>query len=612
MASSGKKSKKIKGKTLGLTEFLADGASGPGAGQTVVTRKASNWADDVENEDDYFDSGRKEKVILPTAPRATRSPDLDDEKVPKNPPFLAYISNLSYDVDENDIASFFRNLEVTNIRLPRDERKPKGFGYVEFASRSSLISALSMVDTTVKSRRMRIEVAENNDNDRRGRGRDRGDMSRDRPDGPDRTLGDWRSRPREEPTPDPDGDRGGGFGRDRDGGYERRGMGRREFGSGGFRDGDRFRDNYGDRDRGFENRDNFGDRGRFGGEREGFGDRDRFSSRRGGDRDFGGRSSFGPRRSYGPGSDFEREGGFRGRDEGPPQREPRSRPRLNLKPRSTAEEPAAPAPEAAKASIFGGAKPVDTAAREKEIEERLEKEKGEISRLPPRDMRSDDNRREERVSRPNCQLRGPPTATHSHERSKSGSEYGDQDDSPVDKPSTPRRMEPAPPPKENAWARRSQQNQGPRSNDPIEGNGRVSPHSDHSEHEQEHRGSRRDSPRRHQTQRPESPRRYREPADSDRRPQNARGTPRRQSDDRDDRGGRGPPPRGGGSVRGTDRPRGGRDGRPPVDRDHRRDGGPQDELGRMPKYREHETPNFAGSNKFAYLPDEEDQLNDAD
>jgi hypothetical protein len=71
---------------------------------------------------------------------------------------------------------------------------------------------------TVKSRRMRIEVAENSDTDRRGRGgRDRGEMSRDRPDGPDRTLGDWRSRPRDEPVPDPDGDRGGGFGRERDG-----------------------------------------------------------------------------------------------------------------------------------------------------------------------------------------------------------------------------------------------------------------------------------------------------------------------------------------------------------------------------------------------------------
>jgi len=586
MASSGKKNKKMKGKTFGLTEFLADSASGPGAGQTVFTRKSTNWADDVENEDEYFDMGRKEKVILPTAPRATRSPDFDDEKVPKVPPFLAYISNLSYDVEENDISEFFRNLEVTNIRLPRDERKPKGFGYVEFGSRSSLISALTMVDTTVKNRRMRIEVAES-DSDRRGRGgRDRGEMNRDRPDGPDRTMGDWRSRPREEQLPEPDSDRG--FGRDRDSGYDRRGTTRRDFGSGGFRDPERFRDSYGDKDRGFDNRDSYGDRGRFGGDKDGNGERDRFPNRRGGDRDrdFGNRSGFGPRRTYGPGSEYEREGGgLRGRDDRPPEKaEPRSRPRLILQPRSKPEEPTAP-----QASIFGGAKPVDTAAREKEIEERLEKEKGEVSRLTARDTRNDDN------------------------RSKSGSDYGDRDeDGPTEKPSTPQRMEPAPPPKDNAWLRRSQQNQSHHNDEPAEGNGHVSPHSDRSDHEQEYRGNRRNSPWRHQIQGSESPNnRHR---DAERKTQNTRGTPRKQYD-REERGGRGNSSRGGGggSVRGGEKQKGGRgEGRPPADREHKRDVAPQDELGRMPKYCEQETPNFAGSNKFEYLPDDEDQVNEAD
>jgi hypothetical protein len=61
--------------------------------------------------------------------------------------------------------------------------------------------------------------------------------------------------------------------------------------------------------------------------------------------------------------------------------------RLKLQPRTKPEEPVAP-----QASIFGGAKPVDTAAREKEIEERLAKERGEMSRLPPKDTRSDDHR----------------------------------------------------------------------------------------------------------------------------------------------------------------------------------------------------------------------------
>lgn len=67
---------------------------------------------------EFFDTGRKEKVILPTAPRATRSPDIDDEKVPKVPPFSAYISNLPYDIEESDLSNFFRNLEVQLLKFP--------------------------------------------------------------------------------------------------------------------------------------------------------------------------------------------------------------------------------------------------------------------------------------------------------------------------------------------------------------------------------------------------------------------------------------------------------------------------------------------------------------
>lgn len=70
-----------------------------------------------------------------------------------------------------------------------------------------------------------------------------------------------------------------------------------------------------------------------------------------------------------------------------PGSEPKTRQRLNLQPRTkpaedvvVSENPAAPAPApsvSTTASIFGGAKPVDTAAREREIEERLAKQKDE-------------------------------------------------------------------------------------------------------------------------------------------------------------------------------------------------------------------------------------------
>lgn len=65
---------------------------------------------------DSFDfGGRKAEVTLPTAPRAARGPE-NDAKIPQEPPFQAYVSNLSYEVTEDDLADFFSNLRV-GVRL---------------------------------------------------------------------------------------------------------------------------------------------------------------------------------------------------------------------------------------------------------------------------------------------------------------------------------------------------------------------------------------------------------------------------------------------------------------------------------------------------------------
>lgn len=62
---------------------------------------------------------------------------------------------------------------------------------------------------------------------------------------------------------------------------------------------------------------------------------------------------------------------------------PKERRKLQLAPRTKPIEPVPPPSEAvSSSSIFGGAKPVDTAAREREIEERLAKEKETVSKDP--------------------------------------------------------------------------------------------------------------------------------------------------------------------------------------------------------------------------------------
>ncbi|EEZ97233.1 eukaryotic translation initiation factor 4B [Tribolium castaneum] len=346
--ASGKKGKKNKGKTLALSDFLQET---PGPVATMPIRKSTmNWADEVEDNHDVYDPrSAKASVVLPTAPKASR--DFDDiiDKVPQEPPFIAYLTNLPYDVDESEIAAFFKNMKISHMRIPKDERpgeapRLKGFGYVEFEDRESLLNALVIPDTTIKNRRIRIDVATDYDNDKRRGGRM--DMNRDRGGRSDMSsFGDWRSGPRQENS---DMERRG-FSRDRE----------RDDSSGAWREG---RSNREPPERSFNRSDRF---------RE---ERDQDFSRSRDDKTF-------MRRDYGDRGG--RNGGFtRGpppsREEEAPS-EPRQRPKLVLTPRT---KPVENEPEKAvsHASIFGNAKPVDTSARERQIEERLAKD----TEAPPR------------------------------------------------------------------------------------------------------------------------------------------------------------------------------------------------------------------------------------
>lgn len=311
------------------------------AGSVTVTKKvSSNWADDCEEEDEY--NKRIQVISLPTAPRASRI--LSEDSLPQSPPYLAYLSNLPYDIQENDLYDFFANMTITSIRLPKDDGeggRSRGFGYVEFETRNELIEAVSIPDPSIRNRRVRIDVSNENDQKRNGAG------------------GNWRGR---------NDDRGG------------------EGGEGGNRRGFSFRD----RERDGEAIDN-GDwrssaRPKMSSpppqRRGGFGDN--FNKERSDRSDRSDR----PDRSYGRSrGGFEDRPNRRGGDDDQP---PMERPKLNLAKRTLPIEEIVPAdvdlqieqePEIPKpkpvpaAAIFGEAKPVDTSAREREIEERIEKQR---------------------------------------------------------------------------------------------------------------------------------------------------------------------------------------------------------------------------------------------
>ena len=58
-----------------------------------------------------------DRASLPTAPRASRGPDIDVTKVPDDPPYTAFLGNLSYDVDRDDIFEFFAGKKVWSVQV---------------------------------------------------------------------------------------------------------------------------------------------------------------------------------------------------------------------------------------------------------------------------------------------------------------------------------------------------------------------------------------------------------------------------------------------------------------------------------------------------------------
>ncbi|GAA6006807.1 hypothetical protein JCM11491_003187 [Sporobolomyces phaffii] len=329
---------------------------------------------------DRYDDGRPQRVEVP---------------IPTEPPYTTFVGNLTFEVVEADLADFFTGLSVKSIRLVSgQDGKPRGFGYVEFNTVDDLKNALTLSGQDLNGRVVRISVAEASAA-RTGRADEASSWERT---GPLPALGG----------------RSGGFGAPRSGGFERR------EGGGGFDEveregpirGGKFIPSAPAPDRGFGGgfQARGGDRqdrgpGFSGFERAPVAEIEREGPIRGGKftpsqpeaprRTFSGaggepsRADDGPWARGGalppPPAGSERRGfgsGF-GSRENSSSEIPIARRPLQLAARSAsttaiAPNSATPSPSATpKSNPFGSAKPIDTATKEKEVEEKLAKERAE-------------------------------------------------------------------------------------------------------------------------------------------------------------------------------------------------------------------------------------------
>ncbi|WYZ39951.1 hypothetical protein EsH8_IV_000292 [Colletotrichum jinshuiense] len=304
------------------------------------------------------------------------------QQLPDKPPYTAHLGNLSYDATDETVNEFFEGCNIVSVRIieDREQQRPKGFAYAEFGDLEGLKQALTLDGQTFQGRAIRIKIADP------PRGGDRGDSTRDFSDwsrkgplpdlpgrgGSDRRPSEFGERraPREPREPREDDGKVRDFGN-----WERRGplspIAQPESGS---RDGSRPRTNDGPRE--------FRDR-RQSPAAWGEGQPPRQESRQdsrpprpervptAADKDNQWRTSMRPDAAAKSGSQSG-DGSEAPSSPAAAPAAPVGRPKLNLAKRTVSEatDLLSPSGTDSKASPFGAARPIDTAAKERAIEEK--------------------------------------------------------------------------------------------------------------------------------------------------------------------------------------------------------------------------------------------------
>ncbi|KAK8076396.1 hypothetical protein PG994_003668 [Apiospora phragmitis] len=130
-----------------------------------------SWADEVE---DSFGS-----QPLPAPARAgysgygstssyadrgfsVRERDSYPTELPTKPPYTAHLGNLSYEATNETVTEFFEGCDLSSVRIIEDRElmRPKGFAYAEFKDVEGLKKALTLDGESFQGRNIRIKIAD--------------------------------------------------------------------------------------------------------------------------------------------------------------------------------------------------------------------------------------------------------------------------------------------------------------------------------------------------------------------------------------------------------------------------------------------------------------------
>ncbi|KAF9473756.1 hypothetical protein BDN70DRAFT_963877 [Pholiota conissans] len=129
-----------KAKKISLNEFLGDSGSWADEMESLPNAPAARI--DEEQSGDRF--GRRGDDFLSSRPDRQSGPPREDLPLPTQPPYTAFVGNLAFDLTEVELGEFFSGIKTKSVKIIRDkDEKPKGFGYIEFEDLEGLKEALS-------------------------------------------------------------------------------------------------------------------------------------------------------------------------------------------------------------------------------------------------------------------------------------------------------------------------------------------------------------------------------------------------------------------------------------------------------------------------------------
>ncbi|KAK8848819.1 hypothetical protein PGQ11_015299 [Apiospora arundinis] len=114
---------------------------------------------------------------------SVRERDSYPTELPTKPPYTAHLGNLSYEATNETVSEFFEGCDLSSVRIIEDRElmRPKGFAYAEFKDVEGLKKALTLDGESFQGRNIRIKIADPPKNsDRMGGGEARDLSSWDR------------------------------------------------------------------------------------------------------------------------------------------------------------------------------------------------------------------------------------------------------------------------------------------------------------------------------------------------------------------------------------------------------------------------------------------------